>query len=393
MKPIHFLRAGKHTDSGGTEIEFAEDVLRQIAEGYNPERHEAPITVGHPKDNAPAYGWIGGVRYSDGNLYAEPRQVNADFAEMVKGGAFRKVSASLYTPAAPQNPTPGSYYLRHIGFLGAQPPAIKGLAPVGFAEDEAHVVELAEEFTVPILARLFRGLRDALIESWGQDKADQALPGFLVEDLEAEARRPPETEPEPAAGFAEGGGNHDDDNPEGDPMGAKHSGGAPAPGTPNSGDQGGGAPAVDYAEQQRQLEERERQLAEREAQLRRQEAASFAEGLVAEGRLLPAQKDTAVGLLVALPAEGEAVSYAEGNEQKQAPPAEAFRAFLRRLPKAVEYGEKGDEGPGEQAGGEDLDADDLTQRALEYREAKAAQGITVTAAQAVAAVRKGQKAA
>lgn len=69
----------------------------------------------------------------DDGLNAEPHQVDPEFAEMVNAGRFKKISASFYTPDAPNNPVPGVYYLRHVGFLGAQPPAVKGLKQAEFA--------------------------------------------------------------------------------------------------------------------------------------------------------------------------------------------------------------------------------------------------------------------
>ncbi|MFS2072756.1 hypothetical protein ACEN9D_28795 [Pseudomonas sp. CT11-2] len=40
---------------------------------------------------------------------------------------------------------PGVYYLRHVGFLGAQPPAVKGLRPIELAEGEPGVIEFSED--------------------------------------------------------------------------------------------------------------------------------------------------------------------------------------------------------------------------------------------------------
>lgn len=39
---------------------------------------------------------------------------------------------------------PGVYYLRHVGFLGAQPPAVKGLRSIELAEAEPGVIEFSE---------------------------------------------------------------------------------------------------------------------------------------------------------------------------------------------------------------------------------------------------------
>ena len=99
-------------------------MLAEIAATYNKALREAPLTVGHPKDNLPAYGWVAKVYVNaEGNLAIDPEQVDPAFAEMVRAGRFKKRSASFYPPNAPHNPTPGRWYLRHVGFLGAQPPA------------------------------------------------------------------------------------------------------------------------------------------------------------------------------------------------------------------------------------------------------------------------------
>ncbi len=88
---------------------------------------------------------------------------------------------------------PGVYYLRHVGFLGAQPPAIKGLAPVEFADDADAVTIEFGEANARTIADLFRALRDFLIAEHGQDSADKALPGFQVSWLAEDAARETES--------------------------------------------------------------------------------------------------------------------------------------------------------------------------------------------------------
>ena len=104
MKRINIFKTGTHTSSNGTTLDFSEDKLQGSAESYSPSVHEAPIVIGHPKDNGPAYGWIKSMEFAEGSLDAIPDQVNEDFAEMVKSGAFKKVSASFYLSDAPNNP-------------------------------------------------------------------------------------------------------------------------------------------------------------------------------------------------------------------------------------------------------------------------------------------------
>lgn len=120
------FKTGKHTDSNGNEREWTEKDLDEIVNKYDPSKHEAPIVIGHPKTNAPAFGWIEKLKRVGDTLYALPSQLAQEFVEMVNKGLFKKRSISLYPDGT----------LRHVGFLGAQPPAVKGLPDVEFKEDE-----------------------------------------------------------------------------------------------------------------------------------------------------------------------------------------------------------------------------------------------------------------
>lgn len=133
--PIHIFRAGRHTAMQGRTLTFSDADLAATAAAYDPALHEAPLVIGHPAADAPAFGWVAGLRAGAAGLFAVPRQLEPAFAEAVASGRYKKVSASFYAPDSPHNPAPGVYYLRHVGFLGAQPPAVKCLAPVQFADD------------------------------------------------------------------------------------------------------------------------------------------------------------------------------------------------------------------------------------------------------------------
>ena len=148
MKRIHIFKTGTHTDSHGQTLTFSEADLTAAVAAYDPNLHQAPIVVGHPKTDNPAYGWVQSLKGDGGNLFATPEQVNTEFSEQVANGAYKKVSASFYPPNSPANPAKGAYYLRHVGFLGAEPPAIKGLQPIEFSESDDAVtltVDFAEK--------------------------------------------------------------------------------------------------------------------------------------------------------------------------------------------------------------------------------------------------------
>lgn len=128
------FRAGEYPQGTFTEAD-----LDAIAAAYDPQAHEAPVVCGHPADNAPAYGWVSALRREGDLLQAQFSQVNPDFESMVKAGSFKKRSSAFYK-------TPEGWYLRHVGFLGAQPPQVKGLKDVRFAEESETVCIEFEEF-------------------------------------------------------------------------------------------------------------------------------------------------------------------------------------------------------------------------------------------------------
>lgn len=149
MKSIEIFRPGKFKAMNGKEIEFSAAMLESIAKDYDPAVHQSPLVIGHPKIEDPAYGWVKSLAFAAGKLVAEPETVVEEFAGIVSAGLYKKVSASFFTPDHPANPKPGNYYLKHVGFLGAVPPAVSGLKPVSFASDEGN--EICFEFAVEAL--------------------------------------------------------------------------------------------------------------------------------------------------------------------------------------------------------------------------------------------------
>jgi len=133
---VEIFRTGEHTDSAGNIKKWTEEDLDQITARYNPAEHEAPVVIGHPVGNAPAFGWVEAVRREGQFLYAKFKNLVPEFVDMVKKGLFKKRSMSVYQDGT----------LRHIGFLGAMPPAVKGLADIKFeAEKKAITIEFEQK--------------------------------------------------------------------------------------------------------------------------------------------------------------------------------------------------------------------------------------------------------
>lgn len=370
MKAVSIFRPGTHTSAAGATLSFSDSDLEATIRAYDPAKHEAPLVVGHPKDNGPAYGWVRGLSFADGELVADVDQVQPEFAELVAAGRFKKRSASFYSPDSPSNPVPGVYYLRHVGFLGAQPPAVKGLKEVAFSDAEEGVVEFADDaVTLSLLARMMRGLRDTLLGKWGQEETDKALPSYLVEDLEAEARRAREAmTAEPAIPA------FNEPNPEDNTMTL----------TPEQ-----VAELQARAAKAEQLERENAEFREREGVAARAAKvagfkAELAE-LVTAGKLLPAKVDALAEFMCRL---DDAEAVAEFGEAEAPATALGFlRGFLSGLPKAVDFTERA---PGSPNDNEPRNAQDLAARAQAYRAAAERDGRAISFTEAVDAVQAGR---
>lgn len=172
---FEIFRAGTFTSSDGRVVTITVDDLEQIAQSYQPDVAAAPLVVGHPELDDPAYGWVKRLFVQGLALMAEARDVVVEFATMVNQKRFPNRSASIYLEATPGNPFPGKKYLKHVGFLGAAAPAIPGLKPVQFSADDKAVC-----FNFPII--------DNGVSTMEKDEMEQKQRELAAREAEIAAR-------------------------------------------------------------------------------------------------------------------------------------------------------------------------------------------------------------
>lgn len=312
MAKLEIFKAGLQTASSGERIKFSAADIAAIASGYDPALHEAPAVVGHPRDDDPAYGWVKALSADGDSLYAELDKVDPAFAELVNAGRFRKLSSAFYRPSDPGNPKPGQWYLRHLGFLGAIAPAVKGLKPAHFAGANERFVAFGEIPSTAVV-RLFRRMRDWIVSSAGVDTAEQILPADELDSLGHLAAQPDTDDPSPS--YRE----HNDMT------------------TPT---------AAELAEKERKLNEREAalnaqgaQFSERDRALARAEDERLLDAMIKAGRLVPSFKPALLAFMESLAAEQKPLEFSEGANKITVGRAEWFRKFLDLAGKVVTFGE------------------------------------------------------
>lgn len=351
MGPIEIFETGRQTSESGETSEWSEELLDQTVSAYDPDIHEAPIVVGHPKANAPAYGWISKLERNDSKLVAETRDVMPEFSDMVKAGRFRKRSASFYLPDAPSNPVPGTYYLRHVGFLGAQPPAVKGLADPAFNESDGDVVcinfedgecvmsETAVESSSK-LESLLHELQETISKLFSKNGQDQEGQNAQKEQDDQVAQQAQsdqdgqEGEDDQEGQDAQGGaggqaetasqGGQGDDSEDADADQSTNEGG-------NNADHGESA----LNERLNKLERLEQELLSKQKTLEHQECKNQVEAIGHSGRLTPAQVEQATEIAFNL-SDSDSIKFSEGPEKTA---RQAFIDFLNGLPMTVNMGE------------------------------------------------------
>lgn len=279
---IEVFRPGSFTSMEGRSLTYSVADLRAIADAYDPETAPAPVVVGHPTTDAPAYAWAKGFEYdaSAGKLFATIGEIDPAFSEAVKAGRYKKVSLSFFQPETPSNPVPGTWYPRHIGFLGGAAPAVSGLKNVQFSAPDATVTvsaELGADEGVSVL----RSVRDFLNEKIGHGAAGKETASFGVEWLSETTMDKQQTQqphnPKTIASFAE---------------------------------------------------------RDELVKLRREIAEGKVDKLIDAGKVLPTFKDEILSFAASLD-ETATVSFADG---KKMPSRDWFMSFLERQPKQVSFG-------------------------------------------------------
>ena len=361
---IDICRAGTWRDMAGRDVRLDEDRLDRIVAAHTA-ADPAPVVVGHPETDAPAYAWIDGLRRIGDRLQATLRDIAPPFREAVEAGRYAGRSIAL------QGDT-----LRHVGFLGGRAPAVPGLAPTCFASAPETVLAFDNNDETP-----------------SPDQARAALPDSL-------------RAAEPGA---------DEDGLGSVSLGALRA--LPARGEPGR----DGDEATDVAAETQpgtdalrpsDIDGREAALAAREAALLAREQAAAdddrrraAEAMIAPhveaGRVLPAERAALVALLAALgedrgceedgaSAARATVTFASasGGEERM-PPEAILERFIEGLPRRVEYRAlAGGPVPGASAsaGAHDNAGEDSERIAAEARAlmaAEAERGVILTPAEAV----------
>jgi hypothetical protein len=351
---IEVFRAGEYGERG----KWTAEDLDRLAAAYDPRTQAAPIVLGHPADDAPALGWVKRLRRAGESLWAQLEKVDPALEALLRAGRFAPRSVALYKSF----PLTGGPYLRHVGFLGAAPPAVKGLAPVRLAFAEGEFFRIDSECR-PIVPNAFSSHRDpaagALRLRPGQAAGLNVEMSLLGDNTMAETKSKLESFIDHLRSFFL------PDPPTATPPGEGSADPSPAPSsaTPAAGAAGlNSVGAAAFAERLAVLEQRlegvasakesaEKKLAEAEAAKSHAQVANFIETLRSQGRFPPMYERWGVCRFMERLANVDSCGFArhEAQEAEEAKEAEEkaqedsllvwFQEFLSQLPAVIHFGE------------------------------------------------------
>ncbi len=120
------FRSGNYGDKG----KFSNDDLDAIVANFN-STDQAPIVIGHPKTDSPAWGWLSEIRRVGDVLQGKPGNLHSDFEQALSEKKFKNKSVRIArTDKGPK--------LLHLGFLGATLPHVEGLQQAAQFDGEGH---------------------------------------------------------------------------------------------------------------------------------------------------------------------------------------------------------------------------------------------------------------
>lgn len=339
---IEVFSIGRWTDGAGNTSDWTLDDLKEIAESYNPQIYDAPIVIGHPDIDSPAYGWIDALKVEGEKLLAKPKQLVDEFKDWVKRGLYKKISISIFPDMT----------LRHIGFLGGAPPAVKGLKSVAFTKKKAgwqfekeikmkfakqcshmnedgtfiggfdgcveHMMQcenLPEENANRLCAYIGRKAGKMSEATDNIKKGGNTMREWITKLEEAVGLAKKELTPDPSVKFTEVD------------VQAK---------VKEAEDRVFAEAQKKIDAEKKEKEGAQKKLKEIEDQKRKEGVASFCENLCKEGKLTPALRKIMEPIMIAVAADETQIEFSEGVKKTK---LDGIKDFLNELPKVVTFKE------------------------------------------------------
>ena len=140
LEGVELLKVGRWHGEGCPDdgCEFTQEHLDQIVSAYHETegKHDVPVQLGHDDqqkllqtDGLPAAGWVTNLRRLGERLIGDLQKVPAAVADLIDAGAYRTRSVQVSEDYEVDG-TKYPFVLTHLALLGADLPAVQGLADI-----------------------------------------------------------------------------------------------------------------------------------------------------------------------------------------------------------------------------------------------------------------------
>jgi hypothetical protein len=334
---IEMFRTGKHPGTGAlADHTFTSADLDQIVANFSAD-NPIPHAITHKRLYSPfAFAQGVAMKREGDSIWVKSDQVNPDFQKLVDSGALYERSVELDFDEVK------GWFMIRITWLGAEPPAVEGLAPVQMSGTSDQVTRFSLDWSdvrqAWTVAKLFQRIRDWLIAQHGVKQADEIIDDWDVQDLQRIAldREYEFDQQEAKVGlFTKSGGSMTDEEKAALVAQAKA--------------EGREAAEAEFAKKEAQFQKDQAALQQQLAeQAQAQKKAIFSkklEGLLKEGKLTPAQAEGIAEFALALPDEQPMAQFSRGGSVVQESPFAWFSHYLEGLPKQVPMATGSGDGP------------------------------------------------
>jgi hypothetical protein len=385
---IEVFQAGTHTAMNGAATAFTADDLDQMVANHAVQA--APAVIGHPETNDPAVGWVDAVKREGNSLYAKFKDWNENFVTAVQAGAYRNRSVSVSKGAA-------GWALNHVGWLGAKLPAVKGMAGLYAAKENALCFEAPWDTSeyqtagaLADLADLLSGLREQMIADKGIDAADQAISKWRIDGLRNASNRLYE--------LAKAEASESDEKANLKPYYSTGTTGDTMFTQQQIDDAAAQAREAGKAEAAAQFAAASDAIAQENAALKAAAAKAAIDAKLdawtTDGKLLPAMRAGHAAFMAQIAALPVTCAFtvsddANGQEPAKLSPAEYFAAFMDAKAPVINLRGAGTQGAGDALPVPLTDAKAIASKAQAYMETQAKLGVTVSLPQAIDYVSAG----
>jgi len=165
----------------GHDDHFTEQELEEMVSSYDPQLHEAPVTLDHVQEG-PSLGWVAKLEKQGKGLYAHLKDVHYDLVSLVRQKKYKKISSELSMDF--QNS--GKIYFTGVSFLGAGKPAVKGMADPLLSENGRVLAFLSEKTKGKMICAPEVELDEKLFAETETKKETKGEPEMKLEETKKE---------------------------------------------------------------------------------------------------------------------------------------------------------------------------------------------------------------